>query len=142
MAEFSVSTSNKPVSPLPNTCIFCNTAFTVSKPSTTCDTNKLALFNACTERQSDTSRFILENESDILSGKLELNYHRLCISTFCSPLHIQRCKKHKLVSESGHVSDHRTCNASLVVKAAPFLKGHSPLTRTPMTLQCLCILSK
>jgi len=99
MAEFHViteSTTRKSAIGDIEKCIFCGEKFTSSKKASCPDLLRMdSLFEACSKREDNISLEILRNKDMILSGHIEIRYHRNCRATFASTHHLTRMEKKK-----------------------------------------------
>lgn len=86
-------------------CIFCNKAFSDSDRAVSPLLTKLdSLFTACTKRQDEVARKLLENKTQILCQEVSFSYHRDCRSTYVSPAHLSRLDSHFDESQSSFSS--------------------------------------
>ena len=82
--EFSISSA--PKSPKvdvfnSNRCIFCDKTFIRNRPAPCPDIGKVAsLFVAARADQNDTTKLLVTNGADIISGTTTIRYHRVAVA--------------------------------------------------------------
>ena len=69
-------------------CCFCLKCFLPEETPTSLDLKKAhTLITVCRDRQDETAKDILANETQICSGELQLRYHKSCRSKYMHPFY-------------------------------------------------------